>query len=188
MLNADPQPQKACSLVWALPISLAATFGIDVSFFSSGYLDVSVPRVPSAQTMYSSVSNWSSTSWVSPFGYHGIYACLRLPHAFRSLPRPSSALGALASALCSCSLDFLENDLSIIVDPETNCLIYFSGKLLPIFLATGLQRLFSRLSSICAVVKVHAGAIPASRAKLWWGGAVDSNHRPLAYQASALTS
>ena len=47
MHYADPQPQKACSLVWALPISLAATFGIDVSFFSSGYLDVSVPRVPS---------------------------------------------------------------------------------------------------------------------------------------------
>ena len=47
MLSAGPQPQKACSLVWALPISLAATFGIDLSFFSSGYLDVSVPRVPS---------------------------------------------------------------------------------------------------------------------------------------------
>ena len=31
--------------VWALPLSLAATEGIDVSFFSSGYLDVSVPRV-----------------------------------------------------------------------------------------------------------------------------------------------
>ena len=44
---AGPQPQKACSLVWALPFSLAATLGIDFSFFSSGYLDVSVPRVPS---------------------------------------------------------------------------------------------------------------------------------------------
>ncbi len=33
-------------MVWALPISLAATFGIDVSFFSSAYLDVSVQRVP----------------------------------------------------------------------------------------------------------------------------------------------
>ena len=32
--------------VWALPISLAATLGIDVSFSSSGYLDVSVHRVP----------------------------------------------------------------------------------------------------------------------------------------------
>ena len=29
--------------VWALPISLAATHGIDVSFFSFRYLDVSVP-------------------------------------------------------------------------------------------------------------------------------------------------
>ena len=34
-------------MVWALPISLAATLGIDVSFSSSGYLDVSVHRVPS---------------------------------------------------------------------------------------------------------------------------------------------
>ena len=40
------EPQGARALVWALPISLAATLGIDVSFFSSGYLDVSVRRVP----------------------------------------------------------------------------------------------------------------------------------------------
>ena len=33
-------------LVWASPISLATTFGITFVFFSSGYLDVSVPRVP----------------------------------------------------------------------------------------------------------------------------------------------
>ena len=37
----------------------------------------------------------------------------------------------------------------VIVDPETNCLIYFSGKLLPIFLATGLQRLFLVFLSMC---------------------------------------
>ena len=36
----------ARTMVWALPVSLAATPGIDVSFFSSGYLDVSVHRVP----------------------------------------------------------------------------------------------------------------------------------------------
>ena len=40
------EPRDARIPVWALPISLAATFGIDVSFFSSGYLDVSVHRVP----------------------------------------------------------------------------------------------------------------------------------------------
>ena len=34
-------------MVWALSRSLAATWEIDVSFSSSGYLDVSVPRVPS---------------------------------------------------------------------------------------------------------------------------------------------
>ena len=41
------EPQDARILVWPLPISLAATLRIDVSFFSSGYLDVSVHRVPS---------------------------------------------------------------------------------------------------------------------------------------------
>ena len=51
---ADPQPRRACSSVWALTLSLAATQVIDVSFSSSGYLDVSVPRVPSCKTMYSS--------------------------------------------------------------------------------------------------------------------------------------
>ena len=40
------EPQSARTLVWALPFSLAATRGIDVSFSSSGYLDVSVRRVP----------------------------------------------------------------------------------------------------------------------------------------------
>ena len=40
------EPQSARTLVWPLSISLAATLEIDVSFFSSGYLDVSVPRVP----------------------------------------------------------------------------------------------------------------------------------------------
>ena len=41
-----PLPQRARTLVWAPSISLAATLEIDVSFFSSGYLDVSVHRVP----------------------------------------------------------------------------------------------------------------------------------------------
>ena len=40
------EPRDARITVWALPLSLAATHGIDVSFSSSGYLDVSVPRVP----------------------------------------------------------------------------------------------------------------------------------------------
>ena len=42
----SPQPHGARTMVWALSISLAATLEIEVSFFSSGYLDVSVPPVP----------------------------------------------------------------------------------------------------------------------------------------------
>ena len=40
------EPRSARTSVWALPVSLAATPGIDFSFSSSGYLDVSVHRVP----------------------------------------------------------------------------------------------------------------------------------------------
>ena len=43
------EPRSARTPVWALSISLAATLEIEFSFFSSGYLDVSVHRVPSAQ-------------------------------------------------------------------------------------------------------------------------------------------
>ena len=42
----SPLPRGACTTVWALPVSLAATSGIDVSFSSSPYLDVSVQAVP----------------------------------------------------------------------------------------------------------------------------------------------
>ena len=42
------EPRHARTPVWPLSISLAATLEIDVSFSSSGYLDVSVHRVPDA--------------------------------------------------------------------------------------------------------------------------------------------
>ena len=40
------EPRHARTSVWALPGSLAATLEIEFSFSSSGYLDVSVQRVP----------------------------------------------------------------------------------------------------------------------------------------------
>ena len=40
------EPHGARTMVWPLSISLAATLEITVVFFSSGYLDVSVHRVP----------------------------------------------------------------------------------------------------------------------------------------------
>ena len=77
--------------VWALPRSLAATGGISFDSFSSGYLDVSVPRVPLPTFVRMTVHYHRR---VPPFGYPRLYVCLRLPAAFRSLLRPSSALCA----------------------------------------------------------------------------------------------
>ena len=45
-LMSQSEPRDARTTVWAPSISLAATLEIEVSFFSSGYLDVSVPPVP----------------------------------------------------------------------------------------------------------------------------------------------
>ena len=48
--TTQSEPRNARITVWALSISLAATLEIDkFSFSSSGYLDVSVPRVPHVQ-------------------------------------------------------------------------------------------------------------------------------------------
>ncbi len=98
------QPPAARSGVWARPLSLATTRGITVVLLSSGYLDVSVPRVAvPAQGRHAA----PSARRVAPFGHLRIKGCLRLPAAFRSLPRPSSSLGAKASPMRPCSLPSL---------------------------------------------------------------------------------
>jgi hypothetical protein len=76
------------TLVWAVPISLAATLGITIVFSSSGYLDVSVLRVCSL------AGNTTSWYWVAPFGNLRIKGYVHLPEAYRSLSRPSSPLEA----------------------------------------------------------------------------------------------
>ena len=63
--------------VWAIPISLAATDGIEVSFFSYRYLDVSVPCVR-FHTLYIQV-RMIPKDRVSPFRNLKITACLPAP-------------------------------------------------------------------------------------------------------------
>ena len=63
----SPKPRNARIPVWALSLSLAATQEIDVSFSSSGYLDVSVPRVP------------LHTLWIGVW-IHEVFSC-RFPHS-----------------------------------------------------------------------------------------------------------
>ena len=52
-------------MVWAPSISLAATLEIDVSFFSSSYLDVSVQRVSSLYSVLGLLPNGLSHSDIS---------------------------------------------------------------------------------------------------------------------------
>ena len=92
------EPHGIDPMVWALPRSLAATYGIIVIFSSSGYLDVSVRRVPSAQ-LWIHCTVTCSACRVSPFRDLRINAHVQLPAAFRSLSRLSSAPSARASAL-----------------------------------------------------------------------------------------
>ena len=84
-LVADPQPQRACSLVWPVSLSLAATQEIDVSFFSSGYLDVSVPRVPFYETMYSSHDGWTLLQPGFPIRISTNLCLLAAPRSFSQL-------------------------------------------------------------------------------------------------------
>ena len=57
-------------------------------------------RLPS-HTYFIQYAMHCLTMQIAPFGYLRIDVCLRLPAAFRSLPRPSSAPGAKAFALRS---------------------------------------------------------------------------------------
>ena len=94
----NPAPTRRT--VWPVPVSLATTQGISFDFSSSGYLDVSVPQVCSACAV-----TGLAPRRVSPFGHLGINACVPLPRAYRSLPRPSSPLCAQASPTYFRSLD-----------------------------------------------------------------------------------
>ena len=94
-------PEMLPPQVWPLPISLATTFGISVDVFSSPYLDVSVQAVPLHTLFDSRMVDTVLPYRVSPFGNLRIAAYLRLPEAYRSLSRPSSAPDAKAFPLRS---------------------------------------------------------------------------------------
>ena len=110
------------------------------------------PGCPSVRLWIHLTMTGHYSSRVSPFGYLRINACLRLLVAFRSLPRPSSAYGALASTLCSYSLDFYVDS------PKTNLISP------PVNLFTGLNRndlIFLDLVLLDTVVKVRRTLVQA---------------------------
>ena len=72
-------------MVWPLTSSLATTKVIEFSFFSSGYLDVSLPRVPSCETIYSSHGDRALPRPGSPIRIPMDQCLLAAPHGFSQL-------------------------------------------------------------------------------------------------------
>ena len=92
-------PKKFPNWVWAVPRSLATTRGISFDFFSSRYLDVSVPSVC---LMYLLIE-YKILLLRSGFPHSGIHGSMldyQLPVASRRFLRPSSPLSAKASVVC----------------------------------------------------------------------------------------
>ncbi len=87
-------PVQHATPVWAVPFSLATTQGITFVFFSSPYLDVSVQEVDFPCGMI-----YLQYTGLSHSEICGSNACVQLPAAYRSLPRPSSSLRAKASTI-----------------------------------------------------------------------------------------
>ena len=151
------EPQHARTLVWALPLSLAATHRIDVSFSSSGYLDVSVHRVP-LHTLCIGV--WILEVFSSGFPHSDISGSMDICsspklfaayHVFHRLlvPRhPPCALLRLTFIYIAlymrsgCVYEFALGDLSI-----TLLLVFPS--------ATSVRCMFAQLNSCCALIKVR---------------------------------
>ena len=93
------QPHPASWMVWADPRSLATTRRM-ISF-PLGTKMFQFPRLPSPGLCIQPGDAAGLPQQVSLFGYPRINACTRLPEAFRSVPRPSSALDAKASTVSS---------------------------------------------------------------------------------------
>ena len=95
------EPQHARTLVWALPVSLAATSRITCCFLFLRLLRCFSSPGSLPYVMDWRMDDWGFLSRVSPFRYLRIVGYLLLPEAFRSLSRLSSALSAKASTLRS---------------------------------------------------------------------------------------
>ena len=102
------EPHGACTMVWASPISLAATFGITVVFSSSPYLDVSVQEVPPVHLWIQCTVHEVSSCGFPHSDICGSLRICRSPqlfaayHVFRRLPvprHPSCALSDLTLPL-----------------------------------------------------------------------------------------
>ena len=98
--SAEPLPgMPARRFGHRSPFARRYSGSLEIDFLSSGYLDVSVPRVVLPPPMCSAGGYPYCYGWVRPFGDPRVEGCVLLAGDYRSLPRPSSAPCAKASAV-----------------------------------------------------------------------------------------
>ena len=96
----DPTTPRGKTLaVWAIPLSLAATDGIDFSFFSSRYLDVSVPWVGHAYLCIQYTLIRESRDQYSFVNYPKLFADFHALHRLLMPRHPPCALSSLTTEI-----------------------------------------------------------------------------------------
>ena len=112
MAYAVHTPKVLLPPVWPLPLSLAATSGISFDFSSSGYLDVSLPRVPRIRLCVQRMLRDSSSRVFPHSDISGSQLICSSPklfaacHVLRRLPMPRHSPYALLSLNYSFSFSF----------------------------------------------------------------------------------
>ena len=195
-------PKELLLSVWPLSLSLATTQEISVDFSSSPYLDVSVQAVSLVQLFIHCTMTEVCSVGLLHSEIHGSKRTYRSPwliavnHVLRRLPMPRHSPCALISfTICfmlflsslelliltcsfiypiSCVLSDFFYRLKLVVSSFALLTFLFSFQVpLFLFLRTDLSNTSVLLRSILR--------------NLWWAQ-MDSNHRPHAYQACALTT
>ena len=126
------EPRHARTPVWPLPISLAATLGITCCFLFLALLRCFSSGGSPPYVMDWRMDDRGPLCRVSPFGHPRIKGYLLLPAAFRSLSRPSSALSAKASALCSFCLTICCDSVHSLASFPLSLMITYHRCLIPI--------------------------------------------------------
>ena len=92
-------PQRKTSAVWAISLSLAATEEIDFSFYSCGYLDVSVHRVCHVRLWIQRTSVRESRDHYSFDSFPELFAVFHALHSLLTPRHPPCALSSLTTLI-----------------------------------------------------------------------------------------
>ena len=187
-------PEKFLSPVWPLSISLATTLEISVDFFSSPYLDVSVQAVSLIYLFDSAYDTWTWLHVDCSIRKSADQSVLTTPRSLSQLI--TSFFGSqcqgirpalfLALPFVSCSeFSWIVNSILVVFYPIIIFIIVLTRSILICITFT----LFDFQASFCSweQISINNSLFTEIYFQFWWAQ-MDSNHRPHAYQACALTT